>query len=189
MAGLDDAWTRICPPAYRGATCRSLRANGWPDEVINALSGWADAPTTNLVISGPSWSGKTWAVAALLHKALADHWDEVRPDGPWAIDPGAWTNATEVFAANREDHKALTQPRWWVLDGLGIGRESLSDNQATALYAVVNSRYEHRRPTLATTTLAPKALWGYLGTALAARLMRGAITIVVPQGKREVVAS
>lgn len=108
----------------------------------------------SLVLSGPAGVGKTHLAAAVLNERI-----------------GLWCNVPELMAMLKEQmgssrHELLDndrQPATDYAEHLGnypglvvlddLGREKVSDWTGEVVYVLINTRYEHQRPTLVTTNL------------------------------------
>lgn len=143
------------PPRFRDRTLAEY-------EPVSATARRAAAEATklaakeigSLVLSGPAGVGKTHLAAAVI-----------------AERGGKWCNVPELMAMLKEQ---MGSSRFELLDngrvpatdyaeGLGnvpglvvlddLGREKVSDWTGEVVYVLINTRYEHQRPTLVTTNL------------------------------------
>ena len=72
-----------------------------------------------------------------------------------------------------------------VLDDFGAAKSSEWNEEIN--YRLINYRYEHDKPTLVTSNLAPKDLPAALGTRVASRLVEMATRVVLRGGDRRIV--
>jgi DNA replication protein DnaC len=136
--------------------------------VRHALVDWATNSTSNLILTGPVGSGKTYAAVAVGKERhlsgepvrfapVVDLLDALRPDGDK-------TTAT-----------ACADAAVLILDDLGA--ERATDWTAERLYALVNRRWLDERPTIVTTNLDPAALQEAIGERMYSRLVHEATGI------------
>ena len=74
---------------------------------------------------------------------------------------------------------SLVNPDLLVLDEIGVSKENPSDFELTTLFAIINGRYEQRRPTVVITNLSAGQLPAAMGERCVDRLREGGL-IVVP---------
>lgn len=74
---------------------------------------------------------------------------------------------------------SLVNPDLLVLDEIGVSKENPSDFELTTLFAIINGRYENRRPTVVISNLSGQQLPGAMGERCVDRLREGGL-IVVP---------
>ncbi len=74
---------------------------------------------------------------------------------------------------------SLVNPNLLVLDEIGVSKENPSDFELTTLFAIINGRYEQRRPTVVITNLSAGQLPAAMGERCVDRLREGGL-IVVP---------
>lgn len=74
---------------------------------------------------------------------------------------------------------SLVNPNLLVLDEIGVSKENPSDFELTTLFAIINGRYENRRPTVVISNLSGQQLPGAMGERCVDRLREGGL-IVVP---------
>ena len=74
---------------------------------------------------------------------------------------------------------SLVNPNLLVLDEIGVSKENPSDFELTTLFAIINGRYEQRRPTVVISNLSGQQLPGAMGERCVDRLREGGL-IVVP---------
>jgi len=156
------------PERYRGATFEDLQ--GVPKQVERARS-WArvhEHQDSWLTIQGTSGNGKTH-LAACIAKAYSQNY----------VKEVAWINAA-VFGSEILDMSfrggvgnyigKFTQPHLLVIDDLGV--EGVSESIRTAMYRLINTRWERRVRTIVTTNLSLADIATKLGQQIADRLLR-----------------
>jgi len=131
---------------------------------------------SNLILVGPTGTGKTCAVWATLRDLVEHDWRAGRFLGTWL-----YHRATDLAAALRPNadveaviDKARKIPLL-IIDDLGSAK--LTDWQLEQLTRIVDSRWENARPTVITSNI-PK-LKDVLDDRLASRLQDGATTAVL----------
>ena len=137
-------WLTICPQRFHLAELTEEYLASVP-EIAEDLAAWAKHPQgRNLVLFGPTGTGKTHAVTGACREAhrhgltvvflpVVELLDLLRPGGPeHALD--------KLMAVDR-----------LILDDLGA--EKATDWTAERLYALVNRRWLEERPTAITTNL------------------------------------
>lgn len=151
-------WLMAVPQRFSEAHLSDLT-----DTVAQALAGYAAAPAgRNLVLVGPTGTGKTHAAVAVARQLHGEGWelqftpvvellDELRPGG----DEGA---LARYMAASL-----------LLLDDLGSERPT--EWTGERLYALVNRRWLEERPTVVTSNLAPDELEAALGSRTYSRLV------------------
>jgi DNA replication protein DnaC len=152
-------WAASIPQRFNRATL-----DDFTDEAVRVpLTDWsASAGGTNLVLFGPTGTGKTHAAVAvcrLPHERglsvefapAVEMFDRLRPGGPEdALD--------ELIDVDR-----------LIIDDLGA--EKPTDWTAERLYLVVNRRWLDERPTIFTTNLDPKPLEVEVGARMFSRMV------------------
>jgi len=161
----ERAFRASVPPAYYSACL-----GNWPDEVVAKVRTWVRGTKTNLVLVGPSWSGKSTLAAAALREALACHVPDT-PPGPWEAGLVRWVPTRDL--PNRDD---LLSCRWLVIDGLG-SETFYGDVWGQALWRVVAHRWEQALPTVLTTIWTPPQIKSTFGPSLHRRLTSGAVMV------------
>jgi DNA replication protein DnaC len=162
-------WERLCPQRWRAATFDTL-----DPAVRRGASAWLGRLTRdpanagNLILLGKVGTGKTWAALALARVALERMavrfapvpalLDSLRPDGDGFL---SW----------------YTRAGLLVLDDLGA--ERLTDWGAEQLYLVVNDRWMHQRPIVATSNLDPDQIAERVGARTWDRLRDGATAVAI----------
>lgn len=160
----EQRWAHI-PNRFRWARLDDVH----DDDLVTEITTWAatEGPLPNLVLFGPTGTGKTFAAVAAARVRFdagdeVQFWpivellDAIRPNG----DPDAWNAA--VY-----DAQVL------ILDDLGAARAT--DWTDERLYALVNRRWLDERPTIVTTNLHPRDLATNIGDRMASRVLGGAM--------------
>lgn len=168
-----EAWARIVPPVHGDPTLAHLASATppVPPELVADLTAWSENPDRNLVIMGPVGTGKTFAAWAALRRpfgrgrsvmglAVVDLLDALRPSSP---DP-------EVM------HKVRTTDLLLMDD---VAAERPTDWTAERIYSLINHRWEHQRPTIATTNADGPGLREAIGDRAYSRLLDGAVVIIL----------
>jgi DNA replication protein DnaC len=166
---LESAWLRLCPPRFRDTTPANLDPILRQD--VAAWRGRLDidpARAGNLILLGNVGVGKTWAALALARAALPHMsvrfvsvpalLESLRPDGGGHL---GWYTRVGLL----------------VLDDLGA--ERLTDWSAEQLYQIVNERWAHERPIIATSNLNPAQVAAAVGARTWDRLRDGATAIAI----------
>lgn len=164
----EARWEQI-PNRFRWATVGDLT-----EPEARDIRAWAEAtgPLPNLVLYGPTGTGKTHAAVAAARLRF-DAGDEVQfwpvvelLDG---LRPGG---DLEVW------DRAVTDADTLILDDLGASRAT--DWTDERLYALINRRWLDERPTIVTTNLAPEDLMTAVGERIASRVLGcGAVVLGV----------
>jgi DNA replication protein DnaC len=161
---VDDAM----PVRYHGIEPPAETAE-WREQML------AGKPS-NLILVGPTGTGKTCAVWATLRDLVERDWHVGRRPGTWI-----YHRATDLAAALRPNadvetviDKARKTPLL-IIDDLGSAK--LTDWQLEQLPRIVDSRWENARPTVITSNV-PK-LRDVLDDRLASRLQDGSTTAVL----------
>jgi hypothetical protein len=156
------------PERYRVATYDELQG---VDKQIARGRTWArfeDHSEAWLTIQGSSGNGKTHLAACIVREAAERYVKDV-----------GWINAA-VFGSEILDMsfrggvgayiKQFTQPYLLVIDDLGV--EGASESVRTAMYRLINTRWERRLRTIVTTNLTLADISTKLGQQIADRLLR-----------------
>lgn len=158
------------PPEYAGWTLDNFPRRG--SQALLRLRGWANAwdGRDGLILFGNYGVGKTSLMIGLL-RALALRYLSQRDSD--AVIRARFTRASQLMADLRaamdsEDHSydhlmtTAKQVRLFVLDDLG--RENpKSDWVSETLFEIIDARYAHGLPILATTNYTPDTLTARLG--------------------------
>ena len=164
-----ERWETIIPRRFADAHLDGIEDMD-PDSET-ALREWsATASRSNLLLTGPVGTGKTFAAVAAVRPIVFDHgrlvefWpvvellDALRPGGELA----GWRQLATVAALILDD----------------IGAERTTDWTDEQLYALVNRRWLNELPTICTTNLSPADLCPAVGDRMFSRLARsGALAI------------
>lgn len=144
------------------------------DKVREVLEAYVDAPAArNLVLLGPTGTGKTHAAAAVARALHAQGWeldfvpvvellDELRPGGR----EGALENYASATLLLLDD----------------LGAERPTDWTGERMYALVNRRWLEERPTLVTSNLGPDELEAAVGSRVFSRLVGNDAVVVKMTG-------
>lgn len=176
----DRAWADAIPPRHRLARVDGIRSPDVRDHVID----WATRDdATNLVLYGPTGTGKTYAATAAArerHEAGATiaYWRvpvllrALRPDGEG--DPRLLERLCRVGLLVLDDVGAHKGTDW-------------ADEQ---LDVIVGERWDHERPTVATTNLPPEDLGPVVGGRAWSRLLGdGALVLALGGHDRRLTGS
>lgn len=163
-------WATIqnIPDRYRGANYDDLKGVAKQVERGRAWAHMADHSNSWLTIQGSSGNGKTHLAACIL-KDYAQRY----------VKDSAWINAA-VFGSEVLDMTfrggvgnyvgKYTNPYLLVIDDLGV--EGVSESIRTAMYRLINTRWERRVRTIVTTNLSLSDISTKLGQQIADRLLR-----------------
>lgn len=110
----------------------------------------------NLVLSGPTGTGKTRLAISIAYRAIQNGFEAHFTTAAELIEE--LSNAARTGRLVKALH-AYTHPHVLAIDE--IGYLSLKDNAANVLFQVVNERYLQRKPILFTTNK-PLAAWGHV---------------------------
>lgn len=157
-AAREATWRARLPRRYAGATLATLRAQQQPQ----ALAEWLSGGGLNLLLTGMSRRGKTYAVYALgnayveagghaIAYSLADLNAALRPDG----DPTAYDRVTGVGLLVLDD----------------IGREQVSAWTLEQLQRILDHRNREGLRTAMTTNLGHAALEERYGDPILQRIL------------------
>lgn len=163
-------WAQIAPPRYLDAHL---------DDVPSpAIAAWVHGPEgRNLLLVGPVGSGKTYAALAA-----------VRPFVEAGEHVEVWSSV-ELLDQLRPGHESGVLERaqtcaLLVLDDLGVERPT--EWAAERLFAIVNTRWQYRRPIVVTTNASSSAdIAERLGERMASRLVgSGAVVVRLNEADR-----
>lgn len=145
------SWAQTCPPRYA-----ELTIDTHPDRSARrAVADWMELAIergTNLMISGPTGTGKTGLALAALREMHIAHERTVRfgtmPDLMAALRP----DDARIARDERATVEQLQRVQVLLLDDLGAERPT--EWQSEQLYRVIDGRYQRGLPTIITTNLA-----------------------------------
>lgn len=161
---LDEA----TPVRYRGIDAPEETAE-WREAML------ANKPA-NLILVGPTGTGKTCAVWSTLRDLLVRGWDVERRPGTWS-----YYRATDLAAALRPNDgldgviSAARKTPLLIVDDLGSAK--LTDWQLEQLTRIVDYRWENVRPTVITSNV--PVLREVLDDRLASRLQDNAVVVAL----------
>lgn len=160
-------WEKAVPRKYRDAA-----PGDFPAKVAEQLTRWQAAATdgVNLVITGPLGTGKTRAAFAAAQQLHADG----ESFAFWPVE-----SLKHALDWRNEGHLELTggvsRVGVLILDDLGVG--TASDWWLGKLYSIINERWLHDLPTIATTNLEPGELESATGDRTFSRIADGAVGV------------
>ena len=141
------------PPRFRDRSLGSYGPGG-SKAALDAAADLAMGEIGSLVLSGPAGVGKTHLAAGVV-----------------AMRGGMWCNVPELMAMLKEQMGVSRRdlldnartPATDIVERIGnyaglvvlddLGREKVTDWTGEIVYVLINTRYEHMRPTLVTTNL------------------------------------
>lgn len=172
--------SRIVPARFEESTFDSYEPQNASQERAKLVADLiARSMYRSAVFVGPPGVGKTHLAAAAVNAMVAIERDayrrataDISPEDRWPRIPVVpmWVNVADLIVSLRaemdtppDDRAATTavrelrrHPTLVVLDDLG--REKVTDWTGEMVYALVNTRYEDRLPTLVTSNLTPAEL-------------------------------
>lgn len=159
-----ERWNAAIPNRFRWATVDKLKLGPARADLVTWAE-HAEHPVPNLVLYGPTGTGKTWAAVAAARAhfergsevrfcPVVELLDDLRPGG----DPDLWARVVH-------DTDVL------ILDDLGAHKATEWADER--LYAIVNRRWLDERPTIATTNHDPDSLRDSIGERMFSRLCGG----------------
>jgi DNA replication protein DnaC len=185
-----DGYVRARGERYKGCridnyetTCERQRA------AIDALRVFGENIQThieagrNLVMFGPSGTGKDHLITAMVHRAIGTlpKPEERRFDIRWTDGPSLFAKVRAEIAANEDRGDIVSElANCWllVLSDLLPPSAKLTDFQSDVIYRIVETRYSRMRPTWLSVNVRNRAeLDSGLGVAVGDRLIDGAVTI------------
>lgn len=179
-----DRCDRLFPPRYRSAATDIPAVIEWV-QAYHATSD--DAPS--LLLLGPTGTGKTYQAYAALRLAVC----KPRPVRGVGYRADAWKAAThaDLLASMRpagRDHNAeqvlkdLRDLPLLLIDDLGVAKNSEWVEDIT--YRLINSRYEHMKPSIFTSNLAIDQLKDALGDRITSRLAETCVRVALTGADR-----
>lgn len=178
---------RDLPARFRCAATDHPSLIAWCEEFATS-----PAKAGNLILTGPTSSGKTHAAAGVLRRAIPAYVAMTGNPRSGAryltVASWRWWNLAALASAMRpggdvDGAKVLresTEATLLVLDDLGTAR--MTEWVEEYFYTLINTRYETMRPTIVTTNLTPAEFKNTLGERIASRLAAGAVTVTL-QGR------
>lgn len=124
----------------------------------------------NLLLGGPTGSGKTWAAWEVLERAVAAGYE-----GRILFASSVEWRGTIAPPVDREHLGLMRSADVLVLDDLGAGR--INEWELECLLGVVDERWAHGRPIVTTSNV--ESLRKTLGERLASRLADGATVVIL----------
>jgi DNA replication protein DnaC len=178
-----DRCDRLFPPRYRDACTEIPTVIEW----VHAYHASADAPS--LLLLGPTGTGKTYQAYAALRLAVC----KPRPVRGVGYRADGWKAAThaDLLASMRpggRDHnpeqvlKDLRDLPLLLVDDLGVAKNSEWVEDIT--YRLMNSRYEHMKPSIFTSNLAIDQLKDALGDRITSRLAETCVRVALTGADR-----
>lgn len=161
------------PTRFRDALTTHPEIDKWARRLAD------DPPTAgNLVILGPTGVGKTHAAYGAVRTA------SVRRCSDGFLCTWRATSHSRLIADLRPGHEGCeiearecAQAELLLIDDLGAARQTpWSDEQ---LLMIVDERWAHGRPTIATSNLDPDALLAAVGSRIVSRLTGGATVVIL----------
>lgn len=154
---------RSLPLLYREATIENIE-----DERVKSFAlTWCAKPQGNVVLSGKSGVGKTWAAAAMMRESCTDSVRfEVVAD--LAVN---WREALKLGEGDANLLYKLGDQGVLVLDDLGT--RTPTEGFLDFLYVLVNKRLNNNLPTICTTNMTSDEMRAKCGDALMSRLCSG----------------
>jgi DNA replication protein DnaC len=140
----------------------------WGERLVAGTAG-------NLLLGGPTGSGKTWSAWEVLERAVAAGYP-----GRIVFATSARWQDTIAPPVDREQLQAMRDADVLALDDLGSGR--VNEWQRECLLGVVDERWAHARPTVITFNVA--SLRDMLGERLASRLAHAATKVALTGADR-----
>lgn len=169
-------WERKVPVKFRGARLEP------PAALHGELVEWADGrdPTPNVVLLGPTGTGKSWLAAAAARAWLAARWRPLKAgvrQVPFVYAPVV--DLLDDMRPGGDDvmgRHAATCALLWLDD---VGAERATEWAAERLYGIVDRRWRDELPTIATTNVPAEQLGDVLGQRVLSRLAGGALALRV----------
>jgi DNA replication protein DnaC len=162
--------------AHRVALIRQQRPQRLrePGDLHPAVATWGDrlaaGAAGNLLLGGPTGSGKTWAAWEVLERAVAAGYE-----GRVLVASSKKWRDTIAPPVDRPGLDEMTAAGVLVLDDLGAGR--INEWEKECLLGVIDERWAAGRPIITTSNAA--SLRETLGERIASRLADGATVVIL----------
>lgn len=178
------------PEHFRNATVDVDEVAAWVQAVVAlAAEEGRTVPRVlhgpSLLLAGPTGTGKTYqafgAIRALTVSGAACSWLAITAADCYArLRPRHRVDAEAEF-------QAISNAGLLLLDDLGAAKSSEWNEEVN--YRLINYRYEHEKPTIITSNVAPKYLGAALGDRVSSRLSEMATRVVLKGTDRRLTAA
>ncbi|HVT77907.1 MAG TPA: ATP-binding protein [Acidimicrobiales bacterium] len=161
------------------AQFRHAALEDFDTDIATECRGWIHDPAGALVIYGPTGTGKTRLMYAVARQLVADGahvelWPVVQ----------LLTAARASFDTGGATDRAAAAARVDVLGLDDLGAERVTDWTRELLHSIIDARWQHARPTIATTNVTAEALSDAVGERATSRLWHNATLVGVLGGDR-----
>lgn len=165
------------PVRYRSAICGDTNLIDWLTEATGVEN---EPEKENLLLTGPTGTGKTWTLFSLVRYAIDYE----------LIGSFSYFTVPSLLARMRPNSgydpaaivKEATESRILLLDDLGANKHS--EWVEETLFQIVDTRYMWRLPTVFATNVPPGKLAGAVGDRLASRVAETALVVPVTGNDR-----
>jgi chromosomal replication initiation ATPase DnaA len=163
----------ILPPLFQHA-----RLSDFTRPLMDAGQSWLAHPTSGLVLTGPTGTGKTWFAAGLV-RGLAETGRKVtfKPAEDFYLELRSGFDNRDVSEVSLLSRFADVE--FLVLDDIGAG--SLSDYERRSTLHVLDLRMRYLRPTIVTSNLTLEVIAAAMDERIASRL--GSFTRIALTGR------